>query len=105
MHNGDSISTSRPASLVANRVGSAAAGAALAFGALCLCLRNLGQSGIKDWIFWVPLTLLVAAMSALCWWRSTAVNSSRLRGQFQPRHCHRRRSPGERNCTPTLGTY
>ena len=56
--------------LLASRVGSAAAGGALAYGALWLALRNLGQSGIKDWIFWVPITLLLATISALCWWYS-----------------------------------
>jgi hypothetical protein len=61
---GDALSTS----LVAHRVGSAAAGSALACGALWLCLRNLGQTGIKAWIFWVPLTLLLVTISALCWW-------------------------------------
>ena len=60
----DPLSTS----FVATRVGSAAAGAALAYGALWLCLRNLGQTGIKAWFFWVPLTLFLGAMSALCWW-------------------------------------
>ena len=55
-------------SLLASRVGSAAAGGALAYGALWLSLRNLGQSGIKAWIFWVPITLLLATISALCWW-------------------------------------
>ena len=60
----DALSTS----LVATRVGSAAAGSALAYGALWLCLRNLGQTGIKAWIFWVPLTLFLVTMSALCWW-------------------------------------
>jgi hypothetical protein len=60
----DPLSTS----LVATRVGSAAAGSALAYGALWLCLRNLGQTGVKAWIFWVPLTLFLVTMSALCWW-------------------------------------
>jgi hypothetical protein len=50
------------------RVVSAAAGCALAYGALWLCLRNLGQSGIKAWIFWVPITLLLVTTGALCWW-------------------------------------
>jgi hypothetical protein len=50
------------------RLGSAAAGSALAYGALWLCLRNLGQSGMKAWIFWVPITLLLATAGALCWW-------------------------------------
>jgi hypothetical protein len=60
----DALSTS----LVVHRVGSAAAGSALGYGALWLCLRNLGQSGIKAWIFWVPITLLLLATGALCWW-------------------------------------
>jgi hypothetical protein len=50
------------------RVGSAAAGSALAYGALWLCLRNLGQSGFEAWLFWVPITLLLVTTGALCWW-------------------------------------
>jgi hypothetical protein len=50
------------------RVASAVAGFALAYGALWLCLRNLGQSGIKAWIFWVPIALLLVTTGALCWW-------------------------------------
>ena len=57
-------------SLLASRVGSAAAAGALAYGALWLSLRNLEQSGIKAWIFWMPITLLLATISALCWWYS-----------------------------------
>jgi hypothetical protein len=57
-----------PTSFVAARVGSALAGSVLAFGALWLSLRNLGQSGLKDWIFWVPVTLFLVTMGALCWW-------------------------------------
>ena len=49
-------------SLLASRVGSAAAGGALAYGALWLSLRNLGQSGIKAWVFWAPITLLLATI-------------------------------------------
>jgi hypothetical protein len=60
----DALSTS----LVVHRVASAAAGSALAYGALWLCLRNLGQSGIKAWIFWVPITLLLFTVGVLCWW-------------------------------------
>jgi hypothetical protein len=60
----DAISTS----FVATRVGSAAAGSALAYGALWLCLHNLRQTGIEAWFFWVPLTLFLATMSAQCWW-------------------------------------
>jgi hypothetical protein len=59
----------RSTSFMAARVSSAAAGAALAYGALWLCLRNLGQTGLKAWIFWMPFTLLLGTMSALCWWR------------------------------------
>jgi len=55
-------------SLVATRVGSAVAGFALAYGAVWLSLRNLAQSSIKAWIFWVPITLLLLTMSALCCW-------------------------------------
>jgi hypothetical protein len=50
------------------RVLSAAAGFALVYGALWLSLRNLGQSGIEAWIFWVPITLLLVTTGALCWW-------------------------------------
>lgn len=60
----DALSTS----FVATRVGSAFAGLTLAYGALWLSLRNLGQSGMKDWFFWAPFTLFLATMSALCWW-------------------------------------
>jgi hypothetical protein len=60
----DAFSTS----FVATRISSAAAGFALAYGALWLCLRNLGQTGMKAWIFWVPLTLFLVTMSALCLW-------------------------------------
>jgi hypothetical protein len=60
----DALSTSR----VASRVGSASAGSALAYGGLWICLRNLGQTGVKAWIFWVPLTLFLLTVSALCWW-------------------------------------
>lgn len=67
----DALSTS----LVAHRVGSAAAGSALAYGAVWLGLRNLGQTGIKAWIFWVPVTLLLVTIGALCWWFT-------LRGHF-----------------------
>jgi hypothetical protein len=57
-----------PTSLVVHRIASAVAGLALAFGSLWLCLRNLGQAGMKDWIFWVPLALLLVTISVLCWW-------------------------------------
>jgi len=57
-----------PSSFVATRVASAVAGSALAYGAFWLCLHNLGQTGIKAWIFWVPFTLFLVTMSALCWW-------------------------------------
>jgi hypothetical protein len=60
----DPLSTS----LVTSRVGSAAVGSALAYGALWLCLGNFGQTGFKAWIFWVPVTLLLVTISALCWW-------------------------------------
>jgi hypothetical protein len=33
-----------------------------------LSFQNLGQTGFEAWIFWVPITLLLAAVSALCWW-------------------------------------
>jgi hypothetical protein len=60
----DAFSTS----FVATRIGSAAAGVALACGALWLSVRNLGQTGTKDWFFWMPFTLFLVTMSALCWW-------------------------------------
>jgi hypothetical protein len=53
---------------LASRAGSAVLGTALACGAFWLSLRNLGQTGFEAWIFWVPITLLLAAVSALCWW-------------------------------------
>ena len=62
------MADARSTSLVAARVGTAAAGAALAYGALWLSLRNLGQTGMEAWIFWVPVTLLLVTLSALCWW-------------------------------------
>lgn len=55
-------------SFVATRVGSAAAGSALAYGALWLCLHNLRQTSFKAWLFWMPVTLFLIALSALCWW-------------------------------------
>jgi hypothetical protein len=61
--------------LLPSRVGSAVAGGALAYGALWISLRNLGQSGFEAWIFWVPVTLLLVTISALCWWYS-------LRGHY-----------------------
>jgi hypothetical protein len=57
-----------PTSLGVTRVGYAAAGSALAYGAFWLSVHNLRQTGIKAWFFWVPLTLLMVTMSALCWW-------------------------------------
>ena len=58
----------RPTSLLPHRIASAMAGLALAYGSLWLCLRNLGQTGTKDWIFWVPVALLLVTISVLCWW-------------------------------------
>lgn len=55
-------------SFIAARIASAAAGAALASGALWLSLRNLGQTGLEAWFFWVPTTLFLVTMCVLCWW-------------------------------------
>jgi hypothetical protein len=55
-------------SFTAARIGSAAAGAALAFSVLWLSLRNLRQTGLEAWFFWVPITLFLVTMCVLCWW-------------------------------------
>jgi hypothetical protein len=64
---------------VATRLGSAAAGLALGWGALWLTLRNLGQSGMKAWIFWVPITLFMFTMSGLCSWFALRGNRAESR--------------------------
>jgi hypothetical protein len=51
-----------------SRLGAAAVGAALGFLAVWICQRNLGHPTWDGWIFWVPLTLLLTTLAALCWW-------------------------------------
>jgi hypothetical protein len=58
-----------PAAVGAVRLGAAAAGVALAGLAAWLGWQNLRHPAWWDaWIFWMPVTLLLAALAALCGW-------------------------------------
>ena len=51
------------------RLGVATAGVPLAFLAVWLCHQNLRHPHWRDaWFFWVPITLLLITLAALCWW-------------------------------------
>jgi hypothetical protein len=55
-------------SSAARRLGTAGVAAALTGLAVWLTLRNLSLPTRDGWIFWVPVTLWLLTMSALCWW-------------------------------------
>ena len=51
------------------RVGAAVAGAGLGLCSLWLGYLNVSRPGwAAEWMFWVPVTLLLAALAAFCWW-------------------------------------
>ncbi len=51
------------------RLGAAAAGTALGLGSLWLAYRNLSRPGsAADWVFWVPITLLLVTLATFGWW-------------------------------------
>ncbi len=52
----------------AGRLGTAILGAALTGLAAWIALRNLRLPTRDGWIFWVPITLWLLTMGALCWW-------------------------------------
>src|SRR5262249_431415 len=53
----------------ARRLAAAVAGSAMACFAVWVCRQNLRHANPWDgWFFWVPITLLLCTISALCWW-------------------------------------
>ena len=54
------------------RVLSAVLGTGLIGLAGRIAVRNLGLPTQDGWIFWVPVTAMLATMGALCWWSVAA---------------------------------
>lgn len=51
------------------RLCAAVAGVTLGFLAVWLCQHNLRGPQWRDgWLFWVPVTLFLMTLAALCWW-------------------------------------
>jgi hypothetical protein len=53
---------------ILSRIGAAVVGAACGSLALWLSLHNLVQWKWNGWMFWVPFSLLLTTLSALCCW-------------------------------------
>lgn len=51
------------------RLGVATVGVSFGFVAVWLCQKNLSRPHwLEAWFFWVPITLLLITLTALCWW-------------------------------------
>lgn len=68
---------------VASRLGTASVGAALTGLAAWIALRNLRLPTHDGWIFWVPVTLWLLTMSALCWWSTLLGNQAASRASIR----------------------
>jgi hypothetical protein len=73
------LTDSTPSALT--RLGVATVGVTFGFVAVWLCQKNLSRPHwLEAWFFWVPITVLLITLAALCWW--FALRGDRTKSRF-----------------------